>query len=143
MQQTEGPEILRMNAFPWSRCYVLITMFMPFLLAGCTTSALDLPDSKRFPAPTATVITSPEPVQPVLASGPSTTGQYPSFSRPLRAASVQMSDEAARDLQQQLTSLASQRTSGAISEAEYLARVADLRKLAEDHGPDTVKEIEK
>jgi hypothetical protein len=52
-----------------------------------------------------------------------------------------MSDEEAGNLQQKLTALGAQRETGAITEAEYQRRVAEYRKLAEQHGADTLSKI--
>ncbi|MDH6268687.1 hypothetical protein M2360_004094 [Rhizobium sp. SG_E_25_P2] len=56
-------------------------------------------------------------------------GPYPDFSRPLNSAMEQMTDEDAKTMETQLMALAGQRRSGAISEAEYLRRVEELRAL--------------
>ncbi|WP_137156016.1 SHOCT domain-containing protein [Rhizobium sp. FKL33] len=56
-------------------------------------------------------------------------GPYPDFSRPLNSAMEQMTDEDAKTMETQLTALAGQRRAGAISEAEYLRRVEELRAL--------------
>lgn len=55
--------------------------------------------------------------------------KYPDFSKPLTSAMDQMSDEDARKMDMELAGLARQRRSGAISEAEYERRVAEMRKL--------------
>jgi hypothetical protein len=68
---------------------------------------------------------------------------YPGFGAPLTAANVQMNDEEASGLQQKLTALSNRRKAGTISEAEYQRRVAEYRKLAEDHGQETLSEITK
>ena len=54
---------------------------------------------------------------------------YPDFSKPLTSAMPQMSNEEAAKQEAQLSRLAAQRKSGAISEAEYNRRVEELRKL--------------
>ena len=56
---------------------------------------------------------------------------YPDFSRPLTSAMNQMSNEEAKRMETQLTALAGQRRSGAISESEYWRRVNELRRLNE------------
>ncbi|OAP34538.1 hypothetical protein AU381_24720 [Sinorhizobium glycinis] len=70
-----------------------------------------------------------------LASYPSVYGQKP-------AAMQQMTDEDAVNMQGQLTALAAQRKSGAISEAEYQRRLKELQLLAERHGAEALKQIE-
>jgi hypothetical protein len=56
-------------------------------------------------------------------------GPYPDFSRPLNSAMEQMTNEDAKTMETQLTALAGRRRAGAISEAEYLRRVEELRAL--------------
>ncbi|MCA1494622.1 hypothetical protein [Sinorhizobium alkalisoli] len=70
-----------------------------------------------------------------LQSYPSVYGQKP-------AAMGQMTDEEALNQQERLTALAAQRRSGSISEAEYQRRLKEMRALAEQHGADTLKQIE-
>lgn len=53
-----------------------------------------------------------------------------------------MTNEEATDMQARLTSLGAARKSGAISEAEYQRRLKEMRTLAEQHGADTLKEIQ-
>ncbi|ASY56287.1 hypothetical protein SS05631_c13430 [Sinorhizobium sp. CCBAU 05631] len=54
----------------------------------------------------------------------------------------QMTDDEAVNMQGRLTALAAQRRSGAISEAEYQRRLKELQLLAEQHGPQALKQIE-
>jgi hypothetical protein len=61
---------------------------------------------------------------------------YPDFSKPLTSAMDQMSDEEATKMEAQLSALAAQRRSRAISEAEYLRRVNEMKKLYEEMRPD-------
>jgi hypothetical protein len=111
-------------------------------LAGCMRT----PEEKaafaaKQAAPTAVIM------EPTKGAAPTESGLshykdgYPGFGAPLTAANVQMSDEEAGNLQQKLTALGAQRKAGAISEAEYQRRVAEYRKLAEQHGADTLSEI--
>ncbi|HXV29666.1 MAG TPA: SHOCT domain-containing protein [Sinorhizobium sp.] len=67
---------------------------------------------------------------------------YPSVYGQRAAATEQMTNEEAVNMQERLTALASQRSSGSISEAEYQRRLKELQTLAEQHGPDTLKQIE-
>ena len=67
---------------------------------------------------------------------------YPTFAGPLNAASVQMSNEEAAALQAELTALSTARASGSLTEAQYQQRLAALRKLAEQHGQETLSQIE-
>lgn len=75
------------------------------------------------------------------ATGPQNTGYYPGFSEPLTSANLQMTDEEAAAQQRQLSALGSARRSGTISEAEYRRREAELRRLAAEHGQETLSEI--
>lgn len=84
-----------------------------FALPGCSTSSAD----KEMAAD-----------QPQDAR----SDVYPDFSKPLTSAMPQMSDEEAARQEAQLSALAGQRKSGAISEAEYNRRVEELRKLNEE-----------
>ena len=113
-------------------------------LAGCTST----PEEKaalaaRRAAPTAVVMTATKGEAPTESGLSHYRDGYPSFGAPLTAANVQMNDDEAKGLQGKLTALAGQRKAGTISEAEYQRRVAEYRKLAADHGPDTLSEITK
>ena len=55
--------------------------------------------------------------------------RYPDFSKPLDSAMPQMSDQEAARIETQLSALARQRRSGAVSEAEYWRRVRELQAL--------------
>ena len=122
--------------------FALFAFSAVIVLSGCTTSKLDLPDSERFPAPQAIVTDGEDSSTDVSMTGPSLTGKYPGFSQPLRAASTQMSDEDVAKMQKQLAGLSRKRSSGAITDAQYKARVEELRKLAAEHGTETIKEIQ-
>ncbi|ASY62860.1 hypothetical protein SJ05684_c14060 [Sinorhizobium sojae CCBAU 05684] len=80
----------------------------------------------------------------VLAGCNSTTDlqSYPSVYGQRPAATGQMTDEEALNQEERLTALAAQRNSGSISEAEYQRRLKELRALAEQHGAETLKQIE-
>jgi hypothetical protein len=70
--------------------------------------------------------------QEVLLSGDEPVpadAKYPDFSKPLTSAMDQMSNEDAAKQQAQLAGLGARRKSGAISEAEYRRRVAEMRKI--------------
>ena len=61
---------------------------------------------------------------------PKQSDTYPDFSKPLDSAMEQMSDEQAAAMETRLSAVARQRRSGAISEAEYRRRVAELQALS-------------
>src|SRR3546814_1479234 len=103
------------------------------LLAGCSSFALD--DGIPNTAPTAVVVSS----APAAAPGPVVkrdTGTYPTFDGRLTAANAQIGDEEAAGSEAQLSALASARSNGSVSEAEYQRRLAELRRLAAEHGRD-------
>lgn len=88
------------------------------------------------------VVTIPDDADVSTRPAP-TPGGYPDFSRPLTAANTQMSNEDAASLQQRLTALGAARRAGTVSEAEYQRRLAELRKLALEHGTDAQAQIAK
>lgn len=85
--------------------------------------------------------TAPEAVVPATAGSVDRSPVYPDVTAPVTAATTQMSDEEAASLSARLTALAASRRSGAISEAEYRRRLAELQALAANHGQDTLAEI--
>lgn len=108
-------------------------------LAGC---ASDNVGTEKGPVATPQVVT----VVPGVpggpgATGPQKTGYYPGFSQPLTSANLQMTDEEAAAQQSRLSALGAARRAGTISEAEYKRREAELRRLAAQHGQDTLSEI--
>ena len=108
------------------------------LLAGCSSFALD--DGIPNTAPTAVVVSS----APVAAPGPVVkrdTGTYPTFDGQLTAANAQIGDEEAAGNEAQLSALAQARSNGSVSEAEYQRRLAELRRLAAEHGRDAEADI--
>ncbi|RDJ13466.1 hypothetical protein [Rhizobium grahamii] len=111
-------------------------------LAGC----LETPEEKaafraRQAAPTPVVMNATKGEAPTVSGLSHYKDGYPGFGAPLTAANVQMSDQEAGGLQSKLTALTAQRKAGTISEAEYQRRVAEFRKLAAEHGADTLSEI--
>ncbi|MGO8103251.1 hypothetical protein AB9F46_22885 [Rhizobium leguminosarum] len=121
----------------------LICSVAAMALAGCNlTAEQKAAAAAKRAAPTAVVMpaTRGETAEGGLAKYPD---GYPNFGAPLTAANVQMSDEQAAELQHQLTALAARRKAGALSEAEYQAKVAEMRRLAAEHGTDTLSEISK
>jgi hypothetical protein len=106
---------------------------LPILLSGCSSFALD--DGIPNTAPTATVVADAPPPP----SGPFTkrqTGTYPTFGGTLTAANSQIGDEEAVGSEAQLSALAAARENGSVSETEYQRRLAELRRLAAEHGRD-------
>jgi hypothetical protein len=111
-------------------------------LAGCMRT----PEEKaafaaRQAAPTPVVMSATKGEEPTESGLSHYKDGYPGFGAPLTAANVQMSDDEAGGVQKQLTALAAQRKAGTISEAEYQRRVAEFRKLAAEHGAETLSEI--
>lgn len=108
-------------------------------LAGCASNNVG---TEKGPMATPQVVTVvPGVPQGAPATGPQKTGYYPGFSQPLTSASLQMTDEEAAAQQSQLTALGAAKRRGTISEAEYKRREAELRKLATQHGKQTLDEI--
>ena len=106
--------------------------------AGCSnTTSLDIPRLRAAPV----VTVARDGAKITAEEGPRKTGTYPVFSEPLTAANVQMSDEEAAQNQARLTQLGAARRTGAITEAEYLRRVAEMRKLAAEHGSQAEAQI--
>ncbi|KQR67842.1 hypothetical protein ASG25_00390 [Rhizobium sp. Leaf384] len=91
---------------------------------GCTT-----PRADNTPSYTSTM------------ARPVPTDVYPRIEGKLPAAAPQMTNEEAASLSSKLSALSARRASGAISEAEYRRRLAELNALAEHHGADTLNEI--
>ncbi|WP_377296137.1 hypothetical protein [Rhizobium sp. SGZ-381] len=123
----------------WMPLFVGMSV-MPFALVGCNSFKLD--DGVPNTAPQATVV-GPRQVPRPQALAKSDTGVYPTFAGPLTAANTQISDAEATTAQDQMTKLAAARANGSVSEADYQARVAELRKLAADHAADTQSQISK
>ncbi|WP_111565023.1 hypothetical protein [Rhizobium sp.] len=113
-------------------------------LAGCMRTPEEKAEiAARRAAPTAVVMNATKGEAPTESGLSHYRDGYPGFGAPLTAANVQMNDEEASGLQQKLTALSNRRKAGTISEAEYQRRVAEYRKLAEDHGQETLSEITK
>lgn len=74
--------------------------------------------------------------------GADRSSDFPDITARVQAATTQMSNEEAQKISARLSGLAAQRRSGAISEAEYQRQMIELQSLAENHGADTLKEIE-
>lgn len=67
----------------------------------------------------------------VPPAGMSSTGQYPSLGAPLQAAAPQMSDAEAQGMAQKFKALENAHNAGALSEAEYEKKVAELKALGQ------------
>lgn len=112
------------------------------LMAGTGCQSTTPATTEVASVPTALQVNVEDPDNPDAAQTRSTYRDgYPNFGGSLTAANVQMSNEEATALQAQLTSLGAARTAGTISEAEYQARLAELRKLAAQHGAETQAQI--
>lgn len=120
-----------------SRFTLMVVTAGALTLSGCQ-SAPTAPN----PMSTALEVSVEDESQPEAPKvQPTSRDGYPNFSGNLSAASVQMGNEEAAALQQQLTALSTARQSGAITEAQYQSRLVELRKLAAQHGADTQKAI--
>lgn len=108
--------------------------------SGClTVDPTTLPTAPKSVVVPADDTLADAPVDP--ADG--TKKKFPGFSKPLKAANVQMTDPEALQLESELSALGVARASGALTEAEYQKRLAELRKLAAEHGPETQAQIAK
>lgn len=116
-------------------CVALITA-----LAGCASSKpAEVAQAETAPAPVVTV--SQDTSTMPRDTAPRRTGTYPTFGKPLTAANVQMSDDEASKIEGRMKALAAEKRAGNVSEAEYKRRLDELRKLAQQHGQDTLSEI--
>lgn len=106
-------------------------------LAGCQSA----PTAPNTMATALEVTVEDESMPEAPKAQPTSRDGYPNFAGNLSAASVQMGNEEAAALQQQLTALSTARQSGTITEAEYQSRLVELRKLAARHGADTQAQI--
>jgi len=110
------------------------------VLAGCnSTPGEDFATRPLQPMPVVHVASAGSAVTQKTATN---ADQYPDFSGPLTAASVQMGDDEASQMSQHLTALAHLRQTGAVSEAEYQRRLAEMQALAKNHGSDTLSQIQ-
>lgn len=117
---------------------VAAAMAVMAALSACTS----LEDAAPQAQPVAQVATTPAPVSTAnRPTGPINTGSYPTFSGPLTAANVQMENDDAAKVEARLTALSRQRQAGTVSEAEYQRRLAELRRLASEHGTAAEAEI--
>ena len=85
--------------------------------------------------------TSPQQAA-VVNPGADRSAAFPDITAPVHAATAQMSNEEAASISSRLSGLAAQRRAGTISEAEYRKQMLELQALAENHGAQTLKEIE-
>lgn len=111
---------------------------MASVLGACTSDG----PSRQAPV---VIYGSPDESSPEFdrpSGGPKNTGTYPTFGKPLRAATHQMGAEEVRTNRADMEAIAAARASGAISEAEYQRRLAEMRRLAAEHGADAVRDIE-
>ena len=83
-----------------------------------------------------------KPQDPSINAGANRAEVYPDITALVSAETQQMSDEEAASYRESLTALARQRSSGAISDAEYRRQLAELQALRDTHGQATLSEIE-
>ena len=124
--------------------YSAVCGLLVLALAGCTSKTLAQRDAElaaKRVAPTAVVVKSSNVAANQGGLQHSADG-YPSFNGPLTAANVQIEDPQALDIRKQLTALGARRKSGAITQAQYDAKVAEMRKIAADQQV-TLSEIQK
>lgn len=114
--------------------------FVAVFVVGCATSQPVMETTAINTPPTAQVV-GPQPVdsQPAVKHD---TGTYPTFGKQLTSAADQMSDAEAAELQKRLSSLASARKAGQVSDAEYRRQLQELQNIAAHHGADAQAQIE-
>jgi hypothetical protein len=121
--------------------YFLVCGVLMLALAGCSTPAERAAWAAKRQAPQAVIVKSADGKPLNEQTTDHTPDGFPTFNNPPTAANVQISNDQATGIQKQLTALAAAHKSGAISQAEYDKRVAEMRKLAADHGQDTLDQI--
>jgi hypothetical protein len=121
--------------------YFLVCGVLMLALAGCSTPAERAAWAAKRQAPQAVIVKSANGKPLNESTTDHTSDGFPTFNNPPTAANVQISNDQATDLQKQLTALGAAHKSGAISQAEYDKRVAEMRKLAAEHGQDTLDQI--
>ncbi len=131
-----GSLTAKLNAYS-AICGVLV-----LALGGCSTPEEKAAAAARRVPPTAVVMKSASGTASQDSGLQRYKDGYPSFNGPLTAANVQINDQQAATTQKQMSALAASRNSGAITQAEYERRVAEMRKLAAEHGPDTLSQIQ-
>ncbi|MBX9468294.1 MAG: SHOCT domain-containing protein [Rhizobium sp.] len=119
---------------------IVVALLANMAGAGCQSAPPSTPVVATTPAALQVNVEDPDNPE-AAAARPTYPDGYPNFAGSLSAASVQMSNEEATALQAQLTSLGAARESGAITEAEYQSRLAELRRLAAQHGAETQAQI--
>ena len=122
--------------------YSVVFGLVALALAGCKTIAeKQAEDARKRAAPTAVVVKLPRGA-PVADSAAPNNGGFPDFNTPLTAANVQISDTQATDMRNKLNALAAAHKAGTITQAQYDAKVAEMRKLADDQ-QQTLQEIQR
>lgn len=122
--------------------YSVVFGLVALTLTGCKTIAeKQAEDARKRAAPTPVVMKS-QTGTPMGESAPLTKNGFPTFNAPLTAANVQISDPQALDIRKQLTAAGAAHKAGAITQAQYDAKVAEMRKLA-DSQQQTLSDIQK
>lgn len=122
--------------------YSVVLGLVALTLTGCKTIAeKQAEDARKRAAPTAVVMKSANG-QPAAKTLEYTKDGFPTFNGPLTAANVQIADPQALDIRNQLTAAGAARDSGALTQAQYDAKVAAMRKLAAEQ-QQTLSDLEK
>jgi len=127
---------VRINAYS-AICGVLL-----LALCGCSAPEEKAAAAARRTPPTAVVMKSTSGTGTDDSTLQRYKDGYPSFGGPLTAANVQINDQQAAATQKQMSALAASKQAGAISQAEYDKRLAEMRKIAAEQA-DTLSQIEK
>jgi hypothetical protein len=140
-ERTVGAMVHSKFSFSGLSGQAVIAAFVALMAGtGCQSTQPSTPAPTTVPAALEVNVEDPDNPE-AAAARPTYPDGYPNFAGSLSAASVQMSNEEASALQAQLTSLGAARKSGAITEAEYQSRIAELRRLAAQHGAETQAQI--
>ncbi len=131
-----GGMVVKLN-----RYFLVCGGILALALAGCSTPAERAAWAAKRAAPQAVIVKSMDGKPVAEDTAENTPDGFPTFNAPPTAANVQINDQQAGDLQKQLTAVGAQRKAGVITEAQYNQRVAEMRRLAAEHGQDTLSQI--
>ncbi len=122
--------------------YSVVFGLVALTLTGCKTIAeKQAEDARKRAAPTAVVMKTGKGESAVKTLEYGKDG-YPTFNGPLTSANVQIADPQALDIRKQLTAAGAARDSGALTQAQYDAKVAEMRKLAAEQ-QQTLSDLQK
>ena len=122
--------------------YSVVCGLIALTLTGCKTIAeKQAEDARKRAAPTAVVMKSADG-KAVGETGQLNKNGFPDFNTPITAANVQISDAQALDIRNKLTAAGAARKAGTLTQAQYDAKVEEMRKLAASQ-QQTLSDIQK